>query len=92
MELRDGSCNFRVAGSGTECRVLCRVLEQDGRRRGRRDASVKNLVQASDLVAKASNPHAEQDLTCLKKRPKDRKDPLSLPAMISRSSQLELPG
>ncbi|CAK9071313.1 Uncharacterized protein SCF082_LOCUS35320 [Durusdinium trenchii] len=29
MELRDGSCNFRVAGSGTECRVLCRVLEQD---------------------------------------------------------------
>lgn len=29
LELRDGSCNNRVAGSGTECHVICRVLEQD---------------------------------------------------------------
>lgn len=29
LELRDGSCNNRLEGSGTECHVICRVLEQD---------------------------------------------------------------
>eukprot|EP00438_Fugacium_kawagutii_P007040 Skav220569 [mRNA] locus=scaffold145:37332:54825:- [translate_table: standard] len=29
LELRDGSCKNRVEGSGTECHVICRVLEQD---------------------------------------------------------------
>lgn len=31
LELRDGSCNNRVAGSGTECHVICRVLEQESK-------------------------------------------------------------